>query len=467
MKSRLIIAALLIGCQALSSNVSAQAIVEVLGMQNGPKSSAKPSKALTAAQKALCSNTVGNQTYVDLDKLAAGILNKLGFEAGDLGTLSQRSLAALIYAFENGAPYPVTNPDIPRVKSAVAAVATEAVSIQGILWDVENNPNKFANRGYAFHVPNPQFLNKPGEPTYLDLFAGKDAITIECLKLHERDSSTTIFHSFASFVADQSESRLRLRGKLSDITKPANKGNLLSLSAATVSYTDNNASGANTFAMNGVLGFDMSTPDGTVLLPYVEYKQSETRKGKQNTEVQVLNTGLLYNDLFLNPYLSFEIDVAPSITFDLEQGSEELSLSGSIDPAFDFFGIPVGVFSYHGPFRIRPSLLLNMEANYVLDAGTNLKLRTKDDYLRVGGKADLQIQFVDIPILSDVSLEGSYERYEFLSSPIDELERWEAGVNYFIGGSLNYLLSFKYAHGRNKRSLQKEDYWNVSFGARF
>ncbi len=467
MKS-LMYAALCLAWLTTAHSVYAAAVEKTLGfLPRDANRVAERIKNTKAAQEELCKNTVGESTFVNLDKLAEKILLNLGFEQSDLGELSQRTLAGLIFALENDTEYPVADASLPRVKAAIAKLPEETISIQGILISALDQPDAFKSYGYVVHVPGSQFLQIPGEPSYLDLFAGHEAITIECLVLRDRDSSTTVFHRFASFISEESDNRLRLRGTVSDLKKPANAVNLKDLSWATVSYVDNNAKGSTTFAVDGVLGLDLSTEDGTLFIPYAKYKQSETRKGGGTTEVEVLTLGFLFSKLFLHPDLSFAVDLSPSATLDLEQKAEVVALEGSVEPAFDLLTVPIGVFSFHGPFRIRPDIKLDTAANYVLDAGFNPLLRNDDDYFRFGGKAGLEIQFVDLPFLSDISLKGSYEWHYFASSPLDDLDRLEASVNYFLGGSLHYLLSFEYVNGRNIKSLQKEEFWKVSLGARF
>lgn len=423
----------------------------------------------------LCAETIGSTSFVKPDALARQILIRLGFSKADLASIvpgskpySAATLSILLNATEENDQDPLGLNQRPTLKTAVAALRNERASLQFFVTNAELEDRHEATTDYVVRVPYPHLLNDPvGGPTYLDLFGPRRPIMIECPKtLKKRKSSLLI--DLAGRLKKATKNRLRLRGKVKDLKKPASKGNLQSLSTADVSFTENNASGADIFAVSGVFGFDLTTDSGPLLIPFAEYRRSETRKSGGNKEVEVLALGLLYNELFISPEFALDLDVTPRFTLDLEQSSEELSLEISAEPAFDLAGIPVGIYSYHGPLRIRPELIFTAQGDFVLDAGTNPALQEKDDFYRIGGTAGIQAQFVDIPLLSNFVFEASYAWFHVASSPLDEIERLELGASYYLGGiPSHYVLSFSYVDGRNLLSLQQEEFWKLSFGARF
>ncbi len=301
------------------------------------------------------------------------------------------------------------------------------------------------------------------DATFLDLFGSGASVTIECIPFKIEESEVSVFVTISSKISQI----FRLRGKVGDLHKAATPGNIQDLSTATVSYTQNQAAGADTFSLDGVLGMELSTHTDVSIIPYVQYKRSETSKAGGTNEIEVISPGVLFSYTALDPNLTVTFDAAPKFILDTEQNAEEVAFDGTISPAFSFFGVPIGIYSHQGPIRIRPDIHFKYEGNYVLNAGSNPLLRNKDEFFAIGGVAEVAIQFPDIPFITNFTFNASYEWSEFISSPLDNLQRLELGASYFLGGAPNYVVSFKYVHGRNDLSLQKEEFWQVALGARF
>ncbi len=455
MKRKCILAAALCAALLPANTAKAQVIDQLLTRENQP---------------AFCERHTNQRYYVNTKNLADALLGEVGLGptavATAVGTTDARAiLSLLLEARDETGRYPSLETN-PLFKKGLKELYDEATYINAFIRNAREGVNGYLDQGYVV-IADKEVI------TYLDLFSPLantttvPTVSIECIDVGKKPQQDQKKSGFLQDFGKSVGSVVRLNGKVQDLAKPRAGKKLLGLSTADVAYKDNKAAGADTFSINGALGLDLTTKAGFKLIPFVEYNQSKTSKSAGTTEVEVLSTGIMASKLFASADFAVLVNLTPRYTLDFAQNSEQISIEGSIDPAFDLFEIPIGVYSYLGPMLVRPELIFSFQGDYVLDPGTNPKLLDKDDFFRLGGVASVNLRFPDVPIISSFQFDFAYEWYHFISSPLDTLQRKEIKVSYNLGDTTNYVVSFAYVDGRNKLSLQKEEYWGVTFGARF
>ena len=319
-----------------------------------------------------------------------------------------------------------------------------------------------------------QSKRKLEKPTYLDIFAqGTDQLVVLCENQSFKKPEAGALFSFLDSIANSNKSALRLRRDTGTLTTPSSKDNISGLPAANVSFTDNLDTNVTNFNVEAALGYEFDLTQFNTekslfrLIPFVEYQRNQTSTIGPTSDLEVLSPGAIFSYLKLGKNLTYSLNGTSRVNFDFAQRSEVYEFEGRFNPAFRFFGIPTGAFSYQGPFRIRPSISFVYGGNYVFESGLNANLIDRDAFYRIGGTAELSVQAPTVPILKDASLNLKYDWQQFFSSPVDNLQRFEASVDYAIAGSDNYNLSLRYVNGRNDLSLQEQNFWQVALGIRF
>lgn len=272
-------------------------------------------------------------------------------------------------------------------------------------------------------------------------------------------------------------SRFRLRGKVEDLRiSRAQRDKFRSASSASVSFTDNQASGVETFKTQFVTGVAFGGPgQGYSVIPYAHYQNSITAKRNAPTnQVEVLATGMLFERLFRVGNTAWDIGLYPTATFDLQQNSEIVRLRAFVEPSFalgnDDYPLFIGGIYAPDPllglFYYRPDIKLIAEFGHILDRGSSPDFGPKDEYSGIGGEVSLDVR-LNVDLLSRLTGKVTYRYMELFSVAQDQMERLAFDLSLALDEEGKYAIKWEYVDGENVETLQTEKFWGISFSAKF
>jgi hypothetical protein len=278
--------------------------------------------------------------------------------------------------------------------------------------------------------------------------------------------------------------QLAVRGQIDDLVALRGTDEFKKASAATISYTDNNAAGTTNFAINGVVGLGTNFGPNNALYAFVQYTRNDNETDAVGDDDDAKDVHSISPGLFLRRPVAFAQTVYGTLgltayaTFDLRNDARlvrsRLMLS---DIAIS---LPVGHGSLCGQQRDLGFLYADcrlgvfLEAAEVLEAGRNTDLLTNidDEYIGAGGQAGVILSPQNPAWLRPLTFTFSYRIMHILSGRLDDPHRLEGVLNYAIplgpaAGGPGITFGIARTLGANFETFQHEDLWKVSLGFKF
>jgi hypothetical protein len=242
--------------------------------------------------------------------------------------------------------------------------------------------------------------------------------------------------------------------------------------AATLALSNDQIKDSSSIAVDGIIGFDFARKSETVLMPLIEYRRKRVRNGTTNAPISNNNdvNTLGFGFQAAAPSGRYgQVSIVPIYVFDFVEKSEIGALKIAWKPSFlyQIDQIPFQRAVSFGPGLIKLRGQLRMDAGHIFKLGNNLDLGNKREYVRAGGDigATIWVTALGKPF-SDLTYDIDYVHLEKIAGS-KSVYSIETGVTYWIGGSDNFSIGYKYKRGLNEETLDKSDSWNLNFGVRF
>jgi len=257
--------------------------------------------------------------------------------------------------------------------------------------------------------------------------------------------------------------------------EPADR--LKKVTAASISYTADNAANTRTFAVDAVAGLQVAKTDTFTFIPFVQYSRSEVRDRTAKTDkltgkfaigaVSSLQSG---DDQF---------NFAPLYARDLKNRSELLGARLTWRPGV-LYRLPTFNNALHfacpetspGVCKRNTGLALWTDFQFVTSFGTVL-VKGNDptfidgrNYFRIGPSGNVHLYGLG-GVVRDFSFDAGYKRLFKLAGDSKPVYALTADVSYWINGSANVSLTTGYEHSRDEDTLEVTDKWKLGLGVRF
>jgi len=336
----------------------------------------------------------------------------------------------------------------------------------------ESLPFRFSGKTTSSSV---KFLGKPGL-THAANNSGPADFQIACIKdlsvvQHAKNTSESA-ESFPFIIAEGPEDLFESSYRRRD--------------PATFSFTGDKKSGSRQYEVDGLVGYVF---DGTEFA--AEPEEDETVEPHWLYE----DTGVFAKwarrvtaetddgaDSEINAVTFGVRRQAPAVPTDFatltlggdyvtDSHAETQVLSGQLDltAAPRVAGVEFGAFNFWGPILAKPSVRARLEGGRVFDDGGNAKLRKDDDFLRAGPILSLRL----VPAPTDLvdweqrlSLSVDYRSLWLLSGETDDLERFEAALDFALDEAGRFQINTKYRNGNVDATLQDSEVVTVGLGVR-
>lgn len=295
--------------------------------------------------------------------------------------------------------------------------------------------------------------------------------TITCENFGATQSRLAAARKEISQALGSASNKLIVRKDLDNIPKK-----LASAAPATFAFNSDRLADNHTFQSQFVAASEIpidiafeatSIEDGLALtlLPYVRHHGIFNSSNKAK-DVDNLAAGLLLNlypvpvTSWLNATINLSGEYLTDSVNDKEIFASELAIR-PYAPADVQWPIELGQRVYFDPLGGGPSIALDLSGRlrygFVEEAGQVTTLQSESEYLRVGYRAGVDLDFGGSDALSGLTLSAAYI---FLHNAIEvgeleHIERFEAGLNYALTPTFGIALG--YERGRNEDTLQEVD----------
>ena len=247
---------------------------------------------------------------------------------------------------------------------------------------------------------------------------------------------------------------------------------------AEFSFVNNVEDDSSVFGIDGAAGmlFQPGGIDGKwQVLGFAEYKRQSPGGASKKEDIHKVAPGasLIYRDNLAHigtVPLPYSLTLSPRLLFDLEQDSSQATVDVTGEPSFPLFGnLQVGSYGSIGPLWIRPDIVLRGRAASVLDSGTDGDLQGADDYLAVGGLADLQFRLPFVTPFENFTLGLSFDHLQFVAGDLrrDNANRFEAALSYTPPEYQTMVVRLQYANGEDMDTFQREESYSLAVGLRY
>ena len=258
---------------------------------------------------------------------------------------------------------------------------------------------------------------------------------------------------------------IALRSTSDDLTVPVKKAG-----SAKFAFTRNYETGGNQFSTQATLGVPVKghavkTDDGRLyhpftIVPFIGITRVEDTRGDDVTN---LSAGLGFEYAFWSPHIfggaMHTFDFSSELVSDEELDS--LILDGTFIyrpyPKYDLFTQGEEL----GDLRLLLQPALRADIGRVFDPGTKSALQTTDDYIRAGGSLTALLFFNDgregDSFLEAFELKLDYTYTHGFEGPLDEFQRFEAGLKYKFPGAKNVGIGLSYVNGDIATTLEEEE----------
>ena len=419
----------------------------------------------TGHQEILCSPAADGVDVVKPDMLASILVYNARVPFDLLDTANSTGVAdhsvafdELIYALVTTAhPFGLGHSESERAKLTKKKLDSELGVLGDFLQRGTTSDGRFVVQTNPTDATGPDVLLLFSDPANTRIrCVGSSQAKPERMKPTTSDEATT------------SDEGLVIRGRVSELALRRGVLKVYGASAAEISLRNDRENDVETFGVSGVLGFRYGTFQ---FIPYVKYEKYEKKDttGADEADIEVLSPGILWSTHGrLGTNITADWSLNPTANLDLEQDSERLTLRGVFGPAvsigdWDWFG---GYLPTSGPVLLRPDLKFQVEASYVLNPGRSMEI--PDDYLGLGGEAELKIRIRDVKVLQDFVGSVSYRHLEMLGDEeIKDVSRFETALLYAVPGNNNLAVQFAYENGDNAETFQEEDLFKITLGFRY
>lgn len=275
--------------------------------------------------------------------------------------------------------------------------------------------------------------------------------------------------------------RLRVRGKPDDLARKITSTNIEQITAATASFRDDRQSGNESLSLKGTVGvsFDIGDPEtnpGTII-PYWRIDRTDSSDpAKSVFEVNQLAIGVAYAQ-------EHQFAAGSILTWQLRP---EYVTDDSFDTSVFFAEARVGfipgdLFCFSTRWEVGSFARLSCRVEGVADFGHAFDVTGQPvaqvpifrDYARVGVDALLTLTGYEDTWLRFFTLSASYKNLSDLWGRNDDLSRFEGSFIYRPeSGSTDprtfrFEVGLKYVEGNADVTLQKQHFWELTFGGRF
>ena len=125
-----------------------------------------------------------------------------------------------------------------------------------------------------------------------------------------------------------------------------------------------------------------------------------------------------------------------------------------------------------GPLSFRPDIRGLFEVGEVFDPGAKAELQTTDNYLRLGGEAQLfitphKVDGTTLEFLEDFSVRLTYRYLHGFEGPVDSVERFEAALAYTFPDAPNFGFELTYFDGLKDTTLEDQEFFLGAFTVKF
>lgn len=253
---------------------------------------------------------------------------------------------------------------------------------------------------------------------------------------------------------------------------------LLSVKPATGSYTRDNARDSDQYSFSGSLfgyrrwsyrgdkkGFGGA--EAAAISAGIEFDRSvSSAPGGSEANVLTLRSDF---DLAFQNWPVFEthfVTGSLGVTSDFDFDAALLTAGFQWQPVQNAFAMGVARHIGGAPLSFRWQPVLGAQYQYIADAGDQMQLVEKEDYLFVGPSVSAQL-FFDFEPLNGAFLDFDYTYRSAVSGPADDFNYLEASANFPLDDNNHFLLNFRYREGELPTTRQKVDDFLIGIGVRY
>lgn len=234
---------------------------------------------------------------------------------------------------------------------------------------------------------------------------------------------------------------------------------------ATLSFTRDYENKTKSLGAEAVLGYRVQN-----WTPFIGFK-AHNQDG-QDDDIEYITSGLQYDRLFKTGNAGWFVQSKGQAygVFDREHDAESIKFRISAEPGGNITdGLPIGGqgFLFGGNLAFLPSVNLFSEGVLMMDQGTNTEFTRLNDYWGLGGEANIKLSVPYVPIANSALLSLGCRYFRIVSDDDKLVRNFHVSLDWTPKDTPYFGVALSYDKGDDAETLQEQDIFKISFGARY